>query len=69
LCNWIVPKTYSVEEEEAAERARQMHVSTCGVWNSCHSHWGKNTNWGCQCSRCSRQWLWNLTISWRCDAM
>lgn len=26
LCNWIEPKTYSEEDEEAAERARQMHL-------------------------------------------
>jgi hypothetical protein len=30
-CNWFEPKTYSKEEEEAAERVRQMHVSSCLV--------------------------------------
>jgi hypothetical protein len=36
-CNWIEPTTDSEEEEEAAERVRQMHVSACWVWNPvCH---------------------------------
>jgi hypothetical protein len=30
-CNWIEPKTDSKEEEEAAKRTRQMHVSSCWV--------------------------------------
>jgi hypothetical protein len=34
-CSWIEPKTGSKEEEEAAERARQMHVSS---WRVCVNH-------------------------------
>jgi hypothetical protein len=34
LCNWIEPKTYSEEEEETAERGRQMHVSVKGRENT-----------------------------------
>jgi hypothetical protein len=30
-CQWIEPKTYSKEEEEAAARTRQMHVSSWRV--------------------------------------
>jgi hypothetical protein len=30
-CNWIEPKADCKEEDEAAERARQMHVSLCWV--------------------------------------
>jgi hypothetical protein len=33
LCNWIEPKNDSKEEEEAAARVRQMHVSSCWVKN------------------------------------
>jgi hypothetical protein len=32
-CSWIEPKTDSKEEEEAAARARQMHVSSWRVYN------------------------------------
>jgi len=28
ICGWIEPKTDSKEEQEAAARARQMHVSS-----------------------------------------
>jgi len=31
FCQWIEPKTDSKEEEEAAARARQMHVSSWWV--------------------------------------
>jgi hypothetical protein len=50
-CQWIEPTTDSEEEEEAAERARQMHVSACWVWNPvCHmkgrySEMAKNSIW------------------------
>jgi hypothetical protein len=30
-CLWIEPKTDCKEEDEAAERALQMHVSSCWV--------------------------------------
>jgi hypothetical protein len=36
-CNWLEPKTDSKEEEEAAERARQILVSSCCLWDLvCH---------------------------------
>jgi hypothetical protein len=51
MCRWIIPTTDSEEEEEAAERARQMHVSACWVWIPvCHmkgtySEQAKNRTW------------------------
>jgi hypothetical protein len=33
VCTWIEPKADSKEEVEAAERARQMQVSSCWVQN------------------------------------
>jgi hypothetical protein len=36
-CNWFEPKTDSKEEEEAAERARQIHVRSCWMMGFvCH---------------------------------